>query len=82
MLYVRAVDIPELKVKYGWQFRTKLDLAVELVSWFVGLMRQLGMTCQICLVADGAYASRVVIRPLLKQGVPTLLCGSASLREN
>lgn len=69
MLYVRAVDIPKLKEKYGWEFRTKLDLAVLLVGWFVGLVRQLGMTCQIWFVADGAYASRVVIRPLLKQGV-------------
>ena len=69
LLYVRAVDIPELTEKYDWKFRTKLELAVELVSWFVRVVRQLGMTCQIWFVADGAYASREVIRPLLKQGV-------------
>jgi hypothetical protein len=34
-LYVRKADVPPLEAKYGWKFRTKLQLAVELVQWFV-----------------------------------------------
>jgi hypothetical protein len=66
LLYVRAVDVPPLKEKYGWEFRTKHELMVELVTWFVRILRSLGMQCKIWFVADGAYAARPVLQPLGK----------------
>jgi hypothetical protein len=68
-LYVRAKDVPALDDKYGWKFQTKHQLLVALVTWFLGILRDLEMTCQVWLVADGAYAARPVLTPMLKQGV-------------
>ncbi len=39
LLYVREVDTPALDAKYGWTFRTKHQLAVELVLWCVATLR-------------------------------------------
>lgn len=69
MLYVRAMDLPALAEKYGWEFRTKHQLAVELVTWFVKTARSVGLTCTIWLVADGAYAAHPFIKPLIELGV-------------
>lgn len=69
LLYVRAVDCPKLVKKYGWEFRTKHQLLVELVTWFVVTVRRLGLRCKIGLAVDGAYAARPVLRPLGKLGV-------------
>lgn len=69
LLYVRAINLPKLAAKYDWEFRTKHQMAVELVTWFVNTARALGLTCQIWLVTDGAYAARKVLRPLGKLGV-------------
>lgn len=69
LLYVRAVDCPKLAKKYGWKFRTKHQLLVELVTWFVTAARRLGLRCKIWLTVDGAYAARPVLRPLKKLGV-------------
>lgn len=68
-LYVRAKNISSLAAKYGWEFQTKHQLLVELVTWCVGMIRGLGMQCKIWLVVDGAYAARTVLGPLGKQGV-------------
>lgn len=35
MLYVREVDVPKLAEKYDWQFRTKHQLRVALLTWFM-----------------------------------------------
>src|SRR5437868_2060154 len=35
LLYVRAKDVPRLTKAYPWEFRTKLELAVELVRWLL-----------------------------------------------
>lgn len=64
LLYVRAVDCPKLAEKYDWKFRTKHQLLVKLVTWFVTTARRLGLQCQIWLAVDGAYAARPVLRPL------------------
>jgi hypothetical protein len=32
-LYVRRKDVPRLPPRLGWPFRTKLELAAELVKW-------------------------------------------------
>jgi hypothetical protein len=69
LLYVREKDVPELKEKYGWEFRTKLELAVHLVKWFVQSVRSLGIEASIWLVTDGAYAGRPVLKPLTDLGV-------------
>ena len=69
MLYVRAVDVPPLQEKYGWEFQTKHQLAVKLMTWFVNTLRSLGVTCKIWMVADGAYATSKVLKPLKKRGV-------------
>jgi hypothetical protein len=69
LLYVRAQDVPPLKEKYGWEFRTKHELMVELVTWFVNTLRGLRFLCNIWFVADGAYAVRPVLKPLRKLGV-------------
>jgi DDE superfamily endonuclease len=69
LLYVREVDVPKLAEKYGWEFRTKHLLAVELVLWFESTIRSLGMTCQVWTVADGAYAARPFLDPLVAKGI-------------
>jgi len=69
LLYVRERDVPPLEEKYGWEFRTKHELMVELVSWFVKTLRGLRFLCSIWFVADGAYAASPVLKPLLKIGV-------------
>ena len=61
LLYVRETDVPALPVKSGWKFRTKLELAVSLVTWFVKSVRSLGIESSIWLVTDGACAGRPVL---------------------
>jgi hypothetical protein len=69
LLYVREKDVASLPAKYGWNFRTKLELAVHLVTWFVKSVRSLGVECSMWLVTDGAYAGRPVLKPLTDLGV-------------
>ena len=69
LLYVREKDVPSLEEKYGWKFRTKPELAVDLVTWFLKSVRSLGVECKIWLVTDGAYAGRPVLKPLTDLGV-------------
>jgi len=69
LLYVREKDVPSLAAKYGWEFRTKLELAVSLVTWFVTSVRSLGIESSVWLVTDGAYAGRPVLKPLMNLGV-------------
>jgi hypothetical protein len=67
LLYVRAKDVPELAKAYPWTFRTKLELAVELVGWLTAWLRHTGKA--LWLAVDGAYAKRPFLRPVLQQGV-------------
>jgi hypothetical protein len=69
LLYVRQKNIAVLTEKYGWKFRTKHELAVDLVLWLVKLARAVGITCQFRLVGDGAYAVRKVLVGLMGHGV-------------
>jgi DDE superfamily endonuclease len=66
-LYVREKDVPELNKEYPWTFKTKLQLAVELVQWLLPWVKSAGKA--IWLVADGAYAKAPFLRPLRKLGV-------------
>jgi hypothetical protein len=59
-LYVRRKDVGNIPPGYRWPFRTKLDLAAELIGW---LAVWAGTTKKaLWLVMDGAYAKRVVLR--------------------
>jgi hypothetical protein len=69
LLYVREIDVPKLDAKRDWKFRTKHELAVELVRWCVATLRGWGVLAKVWLVADGAYAARPVLQPLLALGV-------------
>src|SRR5437588_1649263 len=67
LLYVRAKDVPRLAQAYPWEFRTKLELAAELTRWLVGWLGRTGKA--LWLVADGAYAKRPFLKPVLALGV-------------
>ena len=68
-LYVRECDVPSLHTKYGWKFRTKHELALELVQWFMAWCRGLGWNFTVWTVFDGAYAARPLLIPLMQLGV-------------
>jgi hypothetical protein len=67
LLYVRRKDVPRLAQEYPWQFRTKLELAADLVRWLVVWLGHAGRA--LWLVADGAYAKRPFLQTVLAQGV-------------
>ena len=67
MLYVRAKDIAQIPLKFGWTFATKLVLAVKAVMWLAGLLAKAGK--RLWVVADGAYAKRPFLRPLIAAGI-------------
>ena len=69
MLYVREVTLPKLAEKYGWEFRTKHQLGVELLTWFMRSLDALGVKAKVWLAADGAYAARPFLKPLLALGI-------------
>jgi hypothetical protein len=67
LLYVRARDVPRLAEARPWEFRTKLELAAELVRW---LLLWLGATGKaVWVVVDGAYAKRPFLKPALARGL-------------
>lgn len=67
MLYVRAKDIAKIPRQFGWTFATKLVLAVQAVTWLANLLVQAGK--RVWVVADGAYAKRPFLRPLIAAGI-------------
>ena len=68
-LYVREVDVPKLAEKYGWEFRTKHQLGVELLTWFMGAIRGLGVEAKVWLTVDGGYTARPFILPVRDLGI-------------
>ena len=69
MLYVREVDVPKLAEKYGWEFRTKHELGVVLLTWFMQSIRALGRKAKVWLAVDGGYAARPFLLPILGLGI-------------
>jgi hypothetical protein len=69
MLYVREIDVPKLAEKYDWEFRTKHQLGVELLTWFMQSIHALGVDVKVWLVVDGAYAARPFLLPALDLGI-------------
>ena len=67
LLYVRAVDVPALAKETPWDFRTKLELAVELVGWLKTWVGRTGKA--LWLVADGGYAKKPFLQPALALGL-------------
>lgn len=67
LLYVRRKDVPRLAQDYPWEFRTKLELAAALVHWLTVWLGHTGKA--LWLVADGAYAKRPFLKPVLARGV-------------
>ena len=65
MLYVREVDIPKLAEKYGWEFRTKHQLGVALLTWFMQSIPALGVKAKVWLAVDGGHAARPFLLPVL-----------------
>ena len=53
-LYVRQVDVPKLPRQYNWEFRTKHQLALELLGQVRGLLKALGSKAGFVVVFDGA----------------------------
>jgi DDE superfamily endonuclease len=77
-LYIRAKDIGWMAAYYGWEFRTKLELAAAQVEW---LVQQLGPDHPpIWVVTDGAYAKRPFLKRALAAGatvISRLRCDAA-----
>jgi hypothetical protein len=78
MLYVRKCDVPLLDAKYGWKFRTKHELALELIQRVMGYLRAAGSRAGFVVVMDGAYAIGPLLRPLLADGATVI----SRLRRN
>jgi hypothetical protein len=66
-LYVRRKDLGGIDPRHRPAFRTKLELAVELVRWAVAWLGPLGKP--VWAVADGAYAKGPLLKPLARLGV-------------
>lgn len=66
-LYVRRGEVAKLPPWYGWPFRTKLELAAELVGWLAGWAGWLHKP--LWLVCDGAYAKRPLLRAARRAGL-------------
>lgn len=80
-LYVRAKDVGKLPPEYGWTFRTKLELAAELVAWLSDWLGFVGKT--VWLVVDGGYAKKPFLKAALQAGavVVARLRKDAALRS-
>jgi DDE superfamily endonuclease len=77
-LYVRKKDLPAIDPKHRPEFRTKLELAVELLRWAKLWLGLLGKP--LWVVADGAYAKKELLKPAKALGmtvVSRLRCDAA-----
>jgi hypothetical protein len=66
-LYVRKKDLPGIDPKHRPPFRTKLELAVELLRWAKPWLDLLKLP--IWVVADGAYAKKEFLKPAMSLGM-------------
>jgi hypothetical protein len=70
LLYVRKQDVPRVPARQGWAFRTKLELAADLLSWAVGWVRSTGRAVRA--VVDGFYAKRPFLRAAARAHVTVI----------
>ena len=61
-LYVRQKNLAGIAPEHRPAFRTKLEMAVELVRWAVSWLGHLGKP--VWVVADGAYATAPFLKPM------------------
>jgi hypothetical protein len=66
-LYVRRKNLASIDPPHRPPFRTKLELAAELVRWAVTWLGFLGKP--VWVVVDGAYARGPFLRPAIRLGV-------------
>ena len=66
-MYVRAKNLAGMPAKDRPTFRTKLELAVELVRWAIAWLGHTGKP--VWVVADGAYAKAQFLKPMKNLGV-------------
>jgi hypothetical protein len=66
-LYVREKNLPGIPAEYGWEFRTKLEQAAQLIAWLSVWLAAKGKP--IWLLADGAYAKSPVLKAARRAGV-------------
>jgi hypothetical protein len=66
-LYVREKDVVQLPKRHDWTFQTKLQQAADLVLSAVETLQHAGK--QVWAVADGAYAKRPFVKPVMDLGV-------------
>jgi SRSO17 transposase len=66
-LYIREKDLPKLPDSLDWGFRTKPQLAGEMITWAGSLST--GESQPPWVVVDGAYANREVIKPAKAAGL-------------
>lgn len=59
LLYVRQRTLEKIPKRRGWRFRTKLELAAELLAWWANIAKLAGKT--LWMAVDGAYAQRVFL---------------------
>lgn len=62
-LYVRKKDLPGIGLEHRPAFRTRLELAVELLRWAKPLLGSWGKP--LWVVADGAYAKKEFLKPAI-----------------
>jgi DDE superfamily endonuclease len=65
-LYIRDKDLPKLPEAIDWEFRTKPQLAAEMITW-AGAWAT-GLAQRPWVVVDGAYANREFLKPAKKAG--------------
>lgn len=66
-MYIRAKDLPKLPRWYRPPFRTKLEMAADLVTWAAKALAFLRRT--LWVVVDGGYAKRPFLSACAKAGV-------------
>lgn len=81
LLYVREKDIAPLQTLYKVKFRTKLEMAAELLEWAVFWLNHLRRA--LWVVADGAYAKRPFLQRAKELGITVVsrLRKDAALRS-
>jgi hypothetical protein len=79
--YIRKKDLPAIDPKHRPAFRTKLELAVELLRWAEPWLALLKLP--IWVVADGAYAKKDFLKPAAALGMTVVsrLRKDAALRS-
>jgi hypothetical protein len=80
-LYVRRKDLAGIGLRHRPEFRTKLELAVELLRWAKTWLGLLGRP--LWVVADGAYAKAPFLKPAKSLGLTVVsrLRRDAALRS-